>query len=72
MVNRAAPAWCKIAGRGQSKMDQRAGGHRWPVDGSKCIVCGMTQSRFADTKKRCPGPQPEGNRLTVPDDDDDE
>ena len=55
---------------GSLKMDQRAGGHRWPFDGSKCIVCGMTQSRFADTKKPCPGPQSERERLTVPDDDD--
>jgi hypothetical protein len=53
-------------------MDQRAGGHRWPLDGSKCIVCGMTQSRFADTKKPCPGPPPERESFTVPDDDDDE
>jgi hypothetical protein len=52
------------------QMDQRAGGHRWPFDGSKCIVCGMTQLRFADTKKPCPGPQSERERLTVPDDDD--
>jgi hypothetical protein len=32
----------------------------------------MTQSRFADTKKPCPGLQSERERLTVPDDDDDE
>jgi hypothetical protein len=55
--------------RVQTKMDQRGGGHRWPFDGSKCIECGMTPARFADTKEQCRGPQPERERFTVPDDD---
>jgi hypothetical protein len=55
--------------RVQTKMDQRAGGHRWPFDGSKCIECGMTPARFSDTKEPCRGPQPEHERFAVPDDD---
>ena len=50
-------------------MDQRAGGHRWPLDGSKRTVCGMARTRFADTKKQCPGKPLEQERFTVPDDD---
>ena len=50
-------------------MDQRAGGHRWPFDGSKCIVCGMTPTRFADTKEACSGQPLEREGFTVPDDD---
>jgi hypothetical protein len=58
--------------RVQTKMDQNAGGHQWPFDGSKCLACGMAPTRYADTKKPCPGPQPERERFTVPDDDDDD
>lgn len=52
-----------------TKMDQRAGGHRWPFDGSRCAVCGMTAAHFADTKERRRGPQPDREQIAVPDDD---
>jgi hypothetical protein len=50
-------------------MDQRAGGHRWPFDGSKCLACGMTPTRFADTKEPCEGTPLKHEGFTVPDDD---
>jgi len=53
----------------QTKMDQRAGGHQWPFDGSKCLACGMTPTRFADTKEACSGQPLEREGFTVPDDD---
>jgi hypothetical protein len=53
----------------QTKMDQRAGGHQWPFDGSKCLACGMTPTRFADTKEPCQGTPLEREGFTVPDDD---
>jgi hypothetical protein len=55
--------------RAPTKMDQRAGGHRWPFDGSKCIDCGMSPTRFADTKLPCSGSPLEREGFTVPDDD---
>jgi predicted Zn-ribbon and HTH transcriptional regulator len=55
-----------------TKMDQRAGGHRWSFTGGKCADCGMTDTQFADTKAPCPGPQSASERITVPDDDFDE
>lgn len=52
-----------------TKMDQRAGGHRWPFAGGKCVACGMTDTHFADTSEPCPGPTTERERFAVPDDD---
>jgi hypothetical protein len=52
-----------------TKMDPKAGGHRWDFVGSPCIVCGMSASRFSDTKAPCPGPKSEGERILLPDED---
>lgn len=52
-----------------TKHNPRAGNHRWPFDGN-CAVCGMTPTRFADTKEECPGERAaERERFTVPEDD---